>query len=330
MRLIEVVCDPGHLDTVEGLCDRDDVVDSWSLTPTDETRVIVRLLVAPPGVQPILDTLQKQLGDAGDARIVVLAVEATMPRVEAPDGAEGARRKQQSSREELYQDVERGARLDRTYLTLVVLSTVVAAIGLIEDSVAIVIGAMVIAPLLGPNLALALGTALGDGPLIKRAVQASAAGILLALAVAIAIGYVWPGRLDSAELMSRTDVGWDSIALALAAGAAGVLSLTTGLPSVLVGVMVAVALLPPAATLGLMLGAGRYEDAVGAGPLLAANVVCVNLAAKVVFLLQGVRPRTWIEQRKARQSTVVYLTLWALSLVLLAVVVYLRGSFVDA
>ena len=330
MRIIEVVCDPGHLDTVKGLSDRDDVVDFWSLTPAGESRVVLRLLVAPAGVQPILDALQKQLGDSRDARIVVLAVEATVPRFEAPEAAEGARRKQQSSREELYQDVERGARLDRTYLTLVILSTVVAAIGLVEDSVAIVIGAMVIAPLLGPNLALALGTALGDGPLIRRAAQASAAGILLALAVSIAIGFLWPSRLDSAELMSRTDVGWDSIALALAAGAAGVLSLTTGLPSVLVGVMVAVALLPPAATLGLMLGAGRSEEAVGAGLLLAVNVVCVNLAAKLVFLLQGVRPRTWIEQRKAKQSTLVYLTLWVLSLVLLAVVVYLRGSFVDA
>jgi uncharacterized hydrophobic protein (TIGR00341 family) len=329
LRVIEVVCDTGHLDTVKGLCDRDEVIDYWSLTPAGEARAVVRLLVAPPGVQPILDTLQKQLGDSSGARIVVLAVEATVPRFEPPEGAEGVRRKQQSSREELYQDVERGARLDGTYLTLVVLSTVVAAIGLLEGSVAIVIGAMVIAPLLGPNLALALGTALGDGPLIERAARASAAGIAVALVVSIAIGAVWPGRLDSAELMSRTDVGWDSIALALAAGAAGVLSLTTGLPSVLVGVMVAVALLPPAATLGLMIGAGRYDEAFGAGLLLAVNIVCVNLAAKVVFLLQGVRPRTWIEQRQAKQSTLIYLTVWALSLVLLAAVMYLRGGVVD-
>ncbi len=84
--------------------------------------------------------------------------------------------------------------------------------------------------------------------------------------------------------------------------------------------MVAVALLPPAATCGLMAGVGRFDDALGAGLLLAVNVVCVNLAAKIVFLLQGVRPRTWMERSRAKQSMLVYLTVWALSLLLLAIV----------
>jgi len=67
--------------------------------------------------------------------------------------------------------------------------------------------------------------------------------------------------------------------------AAAALSLTTGLSSVLVGVMVAVALLPPAATLGIMLGQGNMSLAIGAGLLLAVNIVSVNLASKIVFLL---------------------------------------------
>jgi len=103
---------------------------------------------------------------------------------------------------------------------------------------------------------------------------------------------MWTGTLDSVELLARTSVGLDGVLLALASGLAAALSLTTGLSSVLVGVMVAVALLPPTATAGIMLGAGNFELATGALLLLAVNVVCVNIAAKLVFLFRGVRPRT--------------------------------------
>lgn len=181
---------------------------------------------------------------------------------------------------------------------LVVLSTIVAAIGLIESNVAVVIGAMVIAPLLGPNLAFGLGTALGDISLMRKSALTTSAGISLAVALSVVIGIFWPFDVSSPELAARTNVWLDSVALALASGAAAALSLTTGLSSVLVGVMVAVALLPPAVTLGIMLGLGNINLALGAGLLLAINVVCVNLAIKVVFFLKDIRPRTWWEKRK--------------------------------
>lgn len=152
------------------------------------------------------------------------------------------------------------------------LSTVVAAIGLIENNVAVVIGAMVIAPLLGPNLALSLGISLGDLALMKKAVFTSAAGVSLAFALSALMGLVLPLEEYSDELMARTDVGVSSAILALASGAAAALSLTTGLSSVLVGVMVAVALLPPAATLGIMVGQGERDLALGAGLLLMVNI----------------------------------------------------------
>ena len=170
----------------------------------------------------------------------------------------------------------------------------IVSIGLIEDNVAVVIGAMVIAPLLGPNLALALGAALGDLTLMWGATKTTLAGMGLALSLSIGIGLFWPlnihsQELLSQELLSRTNVGLDSIALALASGAAAVLSLTTGLPSVLVGVMVSVALLPPTAAFGLMIGGKQLNSAIGAGLLLAVNIVSINLAAKIAFLFQGIK-----------------------------------------
>jgi uncharacterized membrane protein len=124
--------------------------------------------------------------------------------------------------------------------------------------------------------------------------------------------------------MSRTNVGMESVALALASGAAAALSLTTGLSSVLVGVMVAVALLPPAATLGLMLGHGHTTLALNAGLLLGINIVCVNLSCKTVFLLKRIRPRGHGEKKRASRTMTLYIGAWVIALALLVTLVYFR------
>ena len=326
MRLIEVIADAGNVDTILGIAAQQQASDYWPGPDTGDGRKAVRLLVRPEQTQAVLDALQSALGTGERTRIVVLPVEATLPRPAEPekDEAREAARRTASSREELYNSIERNARLDRNYFILVLLSTVVATIGLIEDNVAVVIGAMVIAPLLGPNLALALGAALGDAPLMLRALKTNIAGVAITLVLSFLIGLIWPVNIASHELLARTDVGLDSVALALASGAAAVLSITTGLPSVLVGVMVAVALMPPAATLGLMLGTAQFQMAIGAGLLLAVNIVSVNLAAKLVFLIQGVRPRTWFEKQKAQQSLLAYIVFWVVSLLVLIAAIVLR------
>jgi uncharacterized hydrophobic protein (TIGR00341 family) len=209
---------------------------------------------------------------------------------------------------------------------LVALSTVVAGIGLIEDSVAVIIGGMVIAPLLGPNLALSLGTALGDIALVKKAALALLAGILLAVALSVPIGVLMPSDAINQELTARTKAGIDSVALALASGAAATLSLTSGLSSVLVGVMVAVALLPPAAAAGIMLGQGNFSLAAGAGLLVAVNVVCVNLASKVVFLAKRIGPRGGLEKKKAKRQMAIYVLGWILTLTALILMIVARRS----
>lgn len=284
----------------------------------------MRMLVSDGALQQTLDTLQNVLGAHSSARIVVLPIEAHLPK---PNDEEKQKDDSASTaRESLYQEVEKGARIDSNFFILVMLSTVVAAIGLVEDNIAVVIGAMVIAPLLGPNLALSLGTALGDADLIRKSIKSLTLGILVAIGTSVFIGLFWPGDLKSYELMTRTDAHLDSIALALASGAAATLSLTTGLSGILVGVMVAVALLPPAVTLGMMLGNGNMQLAIGAGLLLAINIVCINLASKLVFFFKGVRPRTWLEKEKAKAAMVRYLLGWLLTLAALLIFMYMRSS----
>ena len=315
MRIIEVLADCGHVDTIRGIAEHNDILECWVDQSTEEERCSIRLLVRKEKQQAVLDAIQQSLVASTNWRIIIHPVEATIPRdeeQEAPKKAGTGR-----SREELYQEIESGARANATFFWLVVFSTVVATIGLLEDNVAVVIGAMVIAPLLGPNIALAFGAALGDKVLIIRALQTNLSGLTVALTLAFIIGFFWPADLSSRELILRTDVNAASIVLALVSGAAGVLSLTTGLSSALVGVMVAVALLPPTATLGIMLANGHYKQALGAALLLAVNVVSVNLAAKLVLLFKGVKPRTWFEKQKARQSMTLYIVFWVVTLLIL-------------
>ena len=319
MKLIEVIADQGSADTVAGVAEKRKARDFRLGFVGEDGRQAMRMLVTDDRVQEVLDTLQTVLGAQPEARILVIPVEAALPR--PPENDHTQRDSAEASREVLYASVEKGARFDGSFVVLVFLSTLVVAIGLIEDNVAVGIGSMVIAPLLGPNLALGLGTALGDTRLMRQALQTMAGGIALAVALSVGIGYAWTFDITSAELLARTRVGLDSIALALASGAAAALSLSTGLSGALVGVMIAVALLPPAATIGLMLGHGHADLAAGAGLLLAANVVCVNLAAKLVFLLKGVRPRTWLEKERARQGMVAYLIGWLVALAILVLAI---------
>ena len=322
MKYVEIIADSGSYDTVAAIAEKAEAADLRVVPAEEEGLRWMRMLVRDDRLQGVLDALQNALGSQADARISVLPVEISLPRQQEREEQEED--KAVAAREALHGEVAKGARLNANYLVLVFLSTLVAAIGLLADNVAVVVGAMVIAPLLGPNLAFALSTALGDARLMRESVLSLLAGLLLAVVLAAALGLVWPYGTESRELMMRTEVGIDSVALALASGAAAALSLTSGLSSVLVGVMVAVALLPPAATVGLMLGHGDLNGATGAGLLLAINIVCVNLACKIVFWFKRIRPRVWWEKEKARRGMRNFLIAWIVTLALLIGMIYLR------
>ncbi len=318
MKIIETIADQSNLDTIRAIGEQHDIFDMQVGNADERGFVSVRMMVPDDRLQAMLDALQNLLGRQAHARILVIPVEAV---ISADTAGETERAATPSPREVMYHDVQQSTRMDSNYYLLVALSTLVAAIGLLENNATVVIGAMLIAPLLGPNLAFGLGTALGDLPLIRRSFVAGLSGILLALLIGFVIGAGWQSPAIGSEILSRTRPGLDTIALALASGAAAALSLTSGLSSVLVGVMVAVALLPPTAAIGLLLGRGLYDAALGAALLLAINIVSVNLACKLVFLLKGIRPRTWWEKEKARAAMRRYLTIWVLTLGVLAVLI---------
>ncbi len=326
MKIIEVVADAVHRDTLLNIARKHDVEDIWFGQVNEDKRVAARLLVSPEQRQLVLDALQVVLANSTNARIMIVPVEVSLLNKERDPESDAEKEKKSAniSREEIFAVVEKGAKLDSTFLLLVCLSSIVAAIGLIENNIAVIIGAMVIAPLLGPNIAFSLGSSLGEKELIFKSLKTLSVGVILAIIIAVVLGSLWPYSMYSSELLSRTEVAYSSTAIALASGTAAVLSLVTGVSGVLVGVMVAVALMPPAVTIGLMLSLADWDNAMGAALLLMVNIVCINLSAKCVFLVRGIKPRTWLEAHQADQSRRLYFFIWIFLLISLFGIIYYR------
>jgi uncharacterized hydrophobic protein (TIGR00341 family) len=329
LKVVEIVVPAKEKSAIAQIAKDQGVIDWWRSAAFEDERFSTQFMVAPGNFQPLLDKLQKVLDRCPQARIIIHDIDATLPKYEPEEQAETKKpgkekgdKEPSLTREELYEQVETGGRITSTYLLLTGLSTIVAALGMIDNNTAVVIGAMVIAPLLGPNLALALGTTLGDLQLVRRAIAAALAGLGLAIFVAWMLAWLIE-PVSSVQLLTRTHVSFSALILALASGAAAVLSLTTGAAIGLVGVMVAVALMPPAAALGLFIGWGDWPHAYEAGLLLAINIAAINLSAKLVFVLKGVSPRRWPEKSRARQSSRWSFALWGITLAILVALIVL-------
>jgi uncharacterized hydrophobic protein (TIGR00341 family) len=303
-------------------------------TCLEEGNTLMHILLASEQTEKITDILTGYYADAGPFQLMVLPVEVALPAPEAPsepapeEAPEEPKKELRMpwgriSREELYADVTEGIHATPVYLITVIISALVAAIGLMRGDVVIIIGAMVIAPLLGPNVALALAATLGDISLASKSLKTFMVGIITAAAVSLVIGLTSHVDPDIPAISSRTVISVGDIILALSAGTAGALAYTTGVPTALIGVMVAVALLPPLVNFGLLAGTGRAHMALGALLLFLTNITCVNLAGVVTFLAQGIRPKAWWEAEKAKKATRVAITFWVVVLLVLLSIILL-------
>lgn len=333
LRQIEVVVPKDAKEDFEHLLSDNSVEHYWN--EESESGYLLKALVDASKTESFLDKAEQLMGKDERYRLVMQDVEATLPRVEEPEEEESKEEVEEKSepweaplsgvrvsREELYNEISDSVNLSSVYIAMVTFSTIVAALGMLRDSTAVVIGAMVIAPLLGPNVALALSTTLGDSDLLKKSVRTNITGILVALLISVVMGIFLNVDTTVYEIGSRTQVHLSDIALALASGAAGVLAYTIGMSAAVIGVMVAVALLPPLVTAGLLIGDMQFSAAYYAFLLLTTNVICVNLAAVATFTLQGVSPRTWYKAEKAKKINKIAFAIWTVLLLILALLIF--------
>jgi uncharacterized hydrophobic protein (TIGR00341 family) len=205
----------------------------------------------------------------------------------------------------------------------------VAAIGLLGDNSVVIIGAMVIAPFLGPIIALSLAVTLADRPLAWSAIKASLSGLAVAVILSAALGYFFSANPSNREIESRLSVNLVDMILALASGSAGALALTSGVSGALVGVAISASLVPPLVIFGLMLGSGDIFLALSALMLFLVNIICINLSGVATFVIQGIRPSTLGEVKRARRETSLAILLWTLLLIVLALIIWISNEGID-
>lgn len=189
---------------------------------------------------------------------------------------------------ELHEDIEEMSQPTWSYYGMVGLSGIIAAYGLLAGNTAVVIGAMLVAPLMSPIFGIALGLAIGDRKLLARAVLSEALGIVIVVGLAFLIGLA-PLRPEFGPvILMRTQPTLYDMIVGLAAGLAGAYAIMSERISVaLPGVAIAVAVVPPLAVAGLCLAAGRLELAGGAMLLFTANFLAIEVAAAFLLTSYG-------------------------------------------
>jgi len=326
-RLLEVVVPEDKKDQACKVV-KEHVEDKVWTSSLSENLISIRLIIHSAKSGELMKELESAFRDVDGFRIFVFPLEASVPRIEEPEEEEPEEEEDKPrftmlgvSIDELYTDVTEAVGATRVSAILVILASIVAAVGLARNNVAVIIGAMVIAPFLGPNVAISLGTVLGDFTLAIKAVRTLLVALVLGVAVSVSIGIIFNIDPTIHEIVSRTQVDTTDIALALSSGVAGTLAFTTAVLSSLIGVMVAVSLLPPLAVFGMLLGGGHYYACLGALFLFAINIVCINLAGVVTFRLFGVRPKVWWKEDKARAGARNAMILWGTLLAVLCLII---------
>lgn len=197
----------------------------------------------------------------------------------------------QTEQEELLWQAEEMGSPHLDYSVLIMVAAVLASLGLLLNNPAVIIGAMLVAPLMQPLIGLAVGGATGRIALMRRALVTLVQGVAVALIISMVIGLLHSPDTPTAEMLSRGNPGWLDVGVALASGFVGAYAMARkDIPGALAGVAIAAALMPPLCTVGLSLGAGHTELSVYSGLLFLMNIVCVSLSAWVVFLWLGLRP----------------------------------------
>ena len=302
---------------------------SWLETESlvkSQQQVLVDIVLEKERVKTVIEDLKQQFPHLEDGQLLVLPITTTIEQDNRRSPDSDSDRDKPISRQEVYTQISQSIYLNSTEMSLVVLSTVIAAIGLLEDSQVVIIGAMVIAPLLKPNMALGVATTFGDISLAIRTVKVGFTEIFLSLSLSILLGILVPIDLEINEIASRTSVNFTDIILAFASGVAGAISLTVGEQSAVVGVMVSVALLPPLVVLGMLIGSQLWASAIEAAVLVSTNIVCLNLAAIATFWVRDIRPQHWWKKFQASKITGVAAAFWLIILVLLIGVIYMLQS----
>lgn len=333
MRLIQTLVPEDRRDAVIRVLEEENV-DYAMADETSHARYSDVVYV--PAESEDVDRIIDRLRDAGVEREgYMLVSEAETIISDRFEGGSDDRADPRISRDELRTKAENLSRSTTNYVAFTILSAIVATAGLLMDSPAVVVGSMVIAPLIGPPMASCVGSVIGDDDLFWEGVRSQTFGVGLAIVAATLFAFAYRVTLGpTVELLligqvaERAHPGLLALAVALCAGAAGALSLTSGFDEALVGVMIAVALMPPIGAVGLGIAYLDPVLAIGAGVLVAVNLLSINAAGLVTMWLRRYRPTHWYDIRRARKVSAERLIAFSIAVLILSS--FLAASSWDA
>ena len=236
------------------------IIEKWE-NQNDKTYSI--FLIIDNQDQDFIDSLQDIAKSQDCIRLNISPVDSSFPK-KKKDKDEEKKQERPSffkivSRETMRDSLSGQASVNGSFLSLVIISAIVASIALIKGNVPILIGAMVLTPLLGPNLALSFSSATADNRLMLKSSITASAGIFLSFFISFLVGYFLSTPVEREVTNTMIHYGFESFVIAACAGIAATILLMQGTVSSLIGVMVAVAFLPPLAMTGLSLSIGEYE-----------------------------------------------------------------------
>ncbi|WP_240468605.1 TIGR00341 family protein [Gracilibacillus sp. YIM 98692] len=327
LQLIEIYIPLNKLETFQKRIEDFHVLAQWNTEISEEMQHI-KILIKKKYTEEILNFLEVN-GKDEETQALVYNISTYIPQIEASEEEKQKEKKEEqkeytrASRHELYNVVQTSSKVNPNFLWLIILSAIVATAGIVKDSAAIVIGAMVIAPLIGPFTALAFSATLGDYKLMKRSVITSLIGLAIPISISVLFGLLFDLPNQSDEFLARTNIEFMDIVVALAAGTAGAMSFAKRVSEALVGVMVSVALLPPTVVLGMMLGDGQWESSLTPLMLLCVNISGILLSAIIVFWTSGIQPIKWREIQEANTSKTYSLVFISIVILILGILIYI-------
>ena len=180
------------------------------------------------------------------------------------------------------------SKLDQNYVILILSSCLIATFGLLINSAAVIIGAMIVAPLMLPLRGFSFATLEGDAKLLRSSAEAIAFGTIIAVSCSLVIGLVIGIPQFGSEIWSRTQPNLIDLLIAIVAGGiSGYAKIRPEMSDAIPGTAIAVALMPPLCVIGLTLSQGQWEAAFGASLLYLTNLIGINLACIVVYVWGG-------------------------------------------
>jgi uncharacterized hydrophobic protein (TIGR00271 family) len=200
-----------------------------------------------------------------------------------------------------------GRQFDALYFLMLVMACLIALLGLLTNSPAVIIGAMLISPLMGPILACGLAFTLADWPLGRKALRNAVLSVFEAVAIAALATLASPLREVTPEILARTRPNLMDLLIAFFSGLAGTLALTSrkGALTIIPGVAIATAVMPPLATTGFGLATGQWEIGWGGFTLFFTNLMAIVISAAAGFFLAGFRPHEEAGHPLARHRALV-------------------------